>query len=124
MLLSKSLPVSMSISLSDCLGMPFFVGFFVLLVFFVFLVALLVCLVFFVLLFTFRVHSERIFDLRYWLSILFGAFVSNVCFFLGPALEGYGHFFGVWSPRLSKVMFYVGLIFTALVAILCVITYK
>ena len=81
-------------------------------------------LAFFVLLFTFTVHPERIVDLRYWLSVLFGAFVSNVCFFLGPAFEGYGRFFGVWAPRLTKILFYLGLVFTALMAVLSVITYK
>jgi hypothetical protein len=52
----------------------------------------------------------------FWLAVLFGAFVANLCFFIGPALEVYGTYFGFWKQGFTIVLFVLGLMLTSLLA--------
>jgi hypothetical protein len=56
----------------------------------------------------------------FWLSIVEGAVVSNICFFLGPASEAYLHWLGVWAHWMRALVFVAGLAFTAFAAFVVV----
>ena len=46
--------------------------------------------------------------------ICLGGMITNLCFFTGPAIEGYGRYFGIWNLGFSLALFVVGLLFTCL----------
>ena len=50
----------------------------------------------------------------FWFHLCFLGLLCNLCFFLGPALEAYGRYFGFWSELLSMLLFLLGLAFTGL----------
>ncbi len=60
-------------------------------------------------------------DSLFWFHICLAGLVCNLCFFTGPALEGYGRYFGMWTSFLSLILFMLGLIFTGLLATLFLI---
>ena len=51
---------------------------------------------------------------EFWLQICLLGALCNLCFFVGPALEAYGRYFGMWSSMLSALLFLLGLAFTGL----------
>ncbi len=52
----------------------------------------------------------------YWLQLGLGGLVTNLCFFTGPAIEGYGRYFKVWNLGMSIALFSFGLLFSCLLA--------
>ncbi|MEM6470514.1 MAG: hypothetical protein AAF802_13240 [Planctomycetota bacterium] len=56
----------------------------------------------------------------YWVSLVIGGTVANLCFMTGPAIEGYGMYFGLWNPVMTTMLFFLGLGFTALLACLSI----
>lgn len=60
--------------------------------------------------------AEILLEPLLWFQLVFLGTVCNVFFFLGPALEAYGRYFGVWSKTLSLLLFLVGLFVTGLLA--------
>lgn len=77
-----------------------------------------------VLMLTFGVYVKHIPNPVYWLSILLGACVANLCFFLGPAAEGYGTRFRFWHPWCTNLLFVAGLGLTAILAIGSIVTFR
>lgn len=62
-------------------------------------------------------------DPSFWLWVVFGALFSNLCFFLGPSLEGYGTYARLWNNVLTGLLFLVGLGLTMLLAVFFVLLY-
>ena len=60
----------------------------------------------------------------YWLAVVIGGLVANLCFFTGPALEAYGTRFRLWHPLVTILLFLAGLGFTALLAIASVASFQ
>ena len=52
----------------------------------------------------------------YWMQLTLGGLVTNLCFFTGPALEGYGRYFRIWNLGMSVALFGFGLLFSCLLA--------
>lgn len=52
----------------------------------------------------------------YWMQLCIGGLVTNLCFFTGPAIEGYGRYFQVWNLGMSVALFVIGLCFTCFLA--------
>jgi hypothetical protein len=61
---------------------------------------------------------QKLLSIEYCAALILGGIVSNVCFFAGPALEGYGTYFKIWNPVMSYMLFAAGLLLTAIGAIL------
>ena len=53
----------------------------------------------------------------FWLALFFGACVANLCYLVGPAVEGYGSYFGIWHPNMTSILFVAGTGFTMLLAL-------
>ncbi len=53
----------------------------------------------------------------YWIQLFVGGLLTNLCFFTGPAIEGYGRYLGIWNIAMSLGLFLAGLFFTSLLAI-------
>lgn len=81
-------------------------------------------LIAFVLLATAVFYPQNSARLDYWLSIILGGLIANICFFVGPATEGYFAFFGLRSRGLSIALFLAGLLVTAVLALLCIDGYR
>ncbi len=62
-----------------------------------------------------------LFDPLYIFQLCVGGLVTNLCFFVGPAIEGYGRYFGVWNMTFSVLLFFGGIFFTGLLATLFLI---
>ncbi len=62
------------------------------------------------------VDPQRLFTPLYWIQISLGGLITNLCFFTGPAIEGYGRYFNLWNFGLSVALFVVGLLFTCFLA--------
>lgn len=60
----------------------------------------------------------------YWAQLGLGALITNLCFFTGPAIEGYGRYFQVWNLGISIALFSFGLLFTCLLASAFVIIHQ
>jgi hypothetical protein len=59
----------------------------------------------------------------FWVRVIFGAIIANTCYFIAPAIEGYGTLFQVWNSAFSILLFLAGLAFTSLLAILFISAY-
>lgn len=57
---------------------------------------------------------EILLDGLFWFQLCILGAMSNLCFFLGPAIEAYGRYFGLWSRVLSLLLFLLGLMLTGL----------
>ncbi len=62
-------------------------------------------------------------DFRFWLCLVAGASIANLCFFTGPAIEGYGTHFRLWQPAFTIVLFLAGLGLATLLAVGSVAAY-
>jgi hypothetical protein len=60
----------------------------------------------------------------FWVLVLLGACIANLCFFVGPAIEGYGTHFRFWNPGLTVLLFLMGLGLAALLALACILGYS
>ncbi len=80
-------------------------------------------LVVYVLAITFALRRQLLSAPDFWGVLLICAFVANVCFFIGPAIEGYARYFFGWHIILSILLFLAGLLFTALAASGMVVEY-
>lgn len=58
------------------------------------------------------VTPDLLLDSLFWFQICILGALCNLFFFLGPAIEGYGRYLGMWSGVLSLLLFLLGLIFT------------
>ncbi len=76
-----------------------------------------------VLLLTSVVFPNLFLEVDFWGCVVVGGVISNLCFFSGPLIEGYGRFFCVWNDMLTILLFLAGLIFTALMAIASLTAY-
>jgi hypothetical protein len=54
---------------------------------------------------------------EYWMSIAAGAVAANVCYFLGPLIEGYVTCFGGWHFVLTILLFCAGTLLAAGLAV-------
>ena len=70
-----------------------------------------------VLLLTFVVFPRHISVADYWVAIALGGLIANVCFFTGPAIEGYGTYFGLWNRVMTMLLFLAGLGLSTLLAL-------
>lgn len=66
------------------------------------------------------VFPRHLGNIGYWVAILFGAFIANLCFFTGPAIGGYGTYFRVWNREFTILLFLAGLGLATLLTITCV----
>lgn len=73
-----------------------------------------------VLLISFLVVPQHVDKLGYWVAIVFGGVIANLCFLTGPAIEGYGRHFRLWNGILTAMLFLVGLGLSAALAIGCI----
>ena len=71
-----------------------------------------VILVFVCIVFTAVVDPANFMDPEFWVFLLIGAVLTNVLFMLGPALDGYLTWYGIWSAPFAMLMFIAGTIFT------------
>jgi hypothetical protein len=62
-------------------------------------------------------------DPGYWMVLVIGAFMANLCFLTGPAIEGYGNHFRLWQSGFTIVLFLAGLGLATLLAFACVAGY-
>ena len=69
-----------------------------------------------VLLMTVVGFPQHMVDPAYWVLVVFGGVLANVCFLTGPAIEGYGTYFDFWNPRMTLLLFLAGLGLTAILA--------
>jgi hypothetical protein len=76
-----------------------------------------------VLAFTLLAFPFLIGSVPFWVRVIFGAIIANTCYFIAPAIEGYGRQFRVWNSAFSILLFLAGLAFTSLLAILCILSY-
>jgi hypothetical protein len=61
-------------------------------------------------------------EVVFWLVILAG--LANLCFCLGPVLDGYAHWIGLRSRVTSMVIFTVGTVFSAFVAYFVLLNFQ
>jgi len=73
-------------------------------------------MIIFTLFWTYNFHRENFSDPIFWLTTVLGACLVNICFLIAPAIEGYGGFFGFWRTWMSWLLFFSGLLVTALAA--------
>ena len=66
---------------------------------------------------------RNLLDVDFLLMIFAGGLFANLCFFIGPAIEAYGTHFRVWYGWMRAMLFWAGLILTAVLAAVCVLTY-
>jgi len=57
----------------------------------------------------------------YWILLVVGAVVANVCFFLGPATDAYLQWFRIWHIGFTWLVFIVGLGLASALAALSII---
>ena len=76
-----------------------------------------------VLLLTFASFPILLDDVGFWFCVVFGAFTANLCFFTGPAIEGYGTHFGWWHPAFTIVLFLGGLGLATILAAVSIASY-
>ena len=72
---------------------------------------------------TLAVFPKKATNIRFWASVCFGGGLANLCFFLAPAIEGYGTYLRMWNPTASMLLFVTGLGFTALLAFVSIATF-
>lgn len=60
------------------------------------------------LLFTLLADPENFRDPEFWMYLAIGAAVTNVLFLVGPAVDGYLTWWGVWTAPLALLMFFAG----------------
>lgn len=77
-----------------------------------------------VLFITFGVYVRHVSNPRFWISICFGGVIANICFLLGPTIEAYGTHFRVWQTWFTNSLFVAGLGFTALLALISIVTFR
>ncbi len=77
---------------------------------------------FFTLIMSAAARPYRLTDSSYWAMLIGCGIFANICYLAGPTAEGYGRYLGVWQPSFRKLLFYVGLAFTTLLAVLTVVT--
>jgi len=58
--------------------------------------------------FTTLADPENFLDPEFWMFLAFGALVTNLAFFLGPAIDGYLRWYGVWTAPVAVLLFLVG----------------
>ncbi len=63
-------------------------------------------------------------NLTFWLAVMLFAAISNLCFFIGPALEGYGTYFQLWHTSFTVVLFLAGLGLAAFLALAFVVAFR
>ena len=73
---------------------------------------------------TLVMYPENLLDLVFWFSVVVGALIANLCFLMGPAIEGYGRYFGLWGRPLTGLLFMAGLMVTFLLAWDCIANYR
>lgn len=69
-------------------------------------------LVVYTLLWSALITPELLLDSLFLFQICFLGALCNLFFFLGPAIEAYGHYLGMWSSFIDLLLFLFGLIFT------------
>ena len=67
--------------------------------------------------FTLLADPENFHDPEFWMFLVLGAFLTNVLFLLGPAIDGYLTWYGIWTAPLALLMFLVGTGITAYMAV-------
>ena len=72
----------------------------------------LVCLVF-----TAAVVPANFSDPEFWIFLFLGAVLTNLLFLVGPALDGYLTWYGVWTAPLAILMFAAGTVLTTYLAV-------
>ena len=60
--------------------------------------------------------GEYAMSIQFWVMVVQGAIISNVCFFAGPIVETYVCWIGFRFDWLRTSLFVLGLLFTALAA--------
>ncbi len=63
------------------------------------------------------VSPQLFFDPLFIFQMCVGGVLTNLCFFTGPAIEGYGRYLGFWHLSLSVALFVIGLTFTGLLTL-------
>lgn len=66
---------------------------------------------------SFFIGPQLMLDPLFLLQVCVGGLISNLCFFTGPAIEGYGRYLGFWNLTLSISLFACGLVFTGLLSL-------
>ncbi len=66
-------------------------------------------------------NPELMLEPLLWFQLIFLGAMCNLFFFLGPAFEAYGRYFGMWSRIMSPLLLISGLIFTGAFATLFLI---
>lgn len=80
-------------------------------------------LILFVLFLSLFIYPEHAAEPGYWVSICFGGVIANICYFVGPAIEGYGARFRVWHGTMTVMLFVGGLGFTGILAALSIASF-
>jgi len=65
--------------------------------------------------------SQLLGSVEFWLIAIAGGIISNICFFLGPIVESYVHWLGLRLPWFRPTCFVLGLVLTAIVAMMAVV---
>ena len=60
---------------------------------------------------------QQMLEPEFWVFVLIGAGVANLCFTTGPAIEAYGSYFRIWPPIFTYLLFLAGLGFTMALAV-------
>jgi hypothetical protein len=74
-------------------------------------------LISFTLFWSYFVSPQLMFDPLFMFQLCVGGIVTNLCFFTGPAIEGYGRYLGFWHLGLSVTLFVIGLTFSVLLTL-------
>lgn len=72
---------------------------------------------------TFFLYPFLAISVPFWVRIIFGGVIANLCFTIAPAIEGYGTRFQIWHPLFTILLFLVGLAFASLLAMFCISEY-
>ena len=56
----------------------------------------------------------------YWFVVVVSGAIANLCFLIGPAVEGYARRFGFWHPAVTGGVFLLGLLFAMALAAMTV----
>ena len=77
-----------------------------------------------VIVFTFGVYPQHASDLLFWVAVMAGGVVANVCFLASPTIEGYMTWFGMWRAAYTRLLIVAGTGFTALLAVGAIVTFR
>ncbi len=67
--------------------------------------------------FTLFADPDNFRDPEFWMFLALGAVVTNLLFLLGPAIDGYLTWYGIWTAPIALFMFLAGTCLTAYLAV-------